>query len=290
MATKRTPLAHGLKRLQPRLYAMILALLLATLAMLLVRNCSHTYNHPFAGGLPPKSGGDTLDVAIEISPLAYSLAQDTVTGLDYEMLRDFAAEHGRAVKFHPFAPLDYAIRGLSEGNFDIVVSALPATAELKKRLLLTDCVYLDRQVLVQRRHSAKFVDKPAQLAGDTVWIADGSPFAERLLNLGHEIGDTIYVRQQPGRTAEHLAMLISAGTIDRAVINAGMALRICAADTALDASTPVSFTQFQTWALDTIRGRDLQSQINAWLKTYRQTPRYQALHRKYLSGGIWARE
>ena len=176
---KPRPIREHLRQRLPRIGAMVVALVVATAAMFLARQCSHRGDSPFRSGLPAKSGGDTLDVAIEISPLSYSLARDTISGLDYDILRAFSVQTRRPVKFHPFAPMDYALDGLRAGVFDVVVSSLPSTSSLKQELLLTDRVYLDRQVLVQRRHDPHFIREAHALAGDSVWIAAGSPLRDR---------------------------------------------------------------------------------------------------------------
>jgi ABC-type amino acid transport substrate-binding protein len=270
----------GRSAVMPRLWAMVAALVVAVGLMVFAQQCSHRRQAPFGNGAQHKSGGDTLDVAIEISPVAYSLAGDTVSGLDYDIINDLSRLHHRPVKFHPFAPLSYALDGLENGNFDMVVSSLPATSQLKQELLLTDRVYLDREVLVQRKDAARFIATPEALAGDTVWIASGSPFRERLANLSAEIGDTIYIEQNLNYTAEHLVMLIAAGEIERAVINEGIAREMQGMYDNIDVSTPVSFTQFQVWAL---RGDNhaLCDSVNAWLKAYRGTERYRQLLERY---------
>lgn len=263
-----------------RIGIMIVALVVATFFLFLAGKCSHNRTVTFGKGYPAKSGGDTLDVAIEVSPLSYSLARDTVSGLDYDLLRQMAAIHRRPVKFHPFAPLPWAMQGLREGTFDILISSLPSTSRLKDTLLLTRPVYLDRQVLVQRRADTAFVERAELLAGKTVWIADGSPLADRLANLAEEIGDTISVRSIPGRTAEHLVMLVSSGDIPRAVVNQGIAQRMCSADTTLSCNTPVSFTQFQTWAVSP-QNRELLKTLNSWLSTYSRTQAYSVTLSRY---------
>lgn len=267
---------------KPRVTTMVLAVVVVLGAMFLANKCSHQHQSPFGDNVPQKSGGDTLDVAIEISPIAYSLADDTVSGLDYEILCDLSRMHHRPVKFHPFAPLSYALQGLESGAFDLVVSSLPSTSQLKEELLLTDRIYLDREVLVQRRDSEHFISTPDALGGDSVWIASGSPFKERLRNLSSEIGDTIYICQNHQYTAEHLVMLIATNRIERAVVNEGVAQQMAKNYPNIDISTPVSFTQFQVWAL---RGdnTDLCKTINAWIKAYRKTDRYAALTKKYLN-------
>jgi ABC-type amino acid transport substrate-binding protein len=266
---------------RPRVASLIAALIAAVAVMFLAQKCSHKQQNPFASDAQ-KSGGDTLDIAIEISPIAFSMADDTISGLDYDIINDIAKKHNRGVKFHPFAPLSYALNGLDDGTFDVVVSSLPSTSQLKQSLLLTDRVYLDREVLVQRRNSKKFISTPEDLAADTVWIASGSPFRERLRNLSAEIGDTIYICQNYQYTAEHLVMLIATGQIERAVVNEGIAKQMAKQYENIDISTPVSFTQFQVWAL---RGdnTELRDTLNAWLREYRATPRYRQLIARYLN-------
>lgn len=269
------PLIHT-----PRLTAMIAALLIASGAMFFINKCSHRQSSPFSADMPRKSGGDTIDVAIEISPLSYSLAGDTVSGLDYDLLRTMCALHGRAVKFHPFAPMDYAMRGIKEGNFDLVVASLASTKQLKENLTLTDQVYLDHEVLLQRKDAGHFVHSAEELGGDTVFIGDGSPFMERLANLADEIGDTIFVMSTPGRTAEHLAIMVKSGSIPRAVISKRIADKFTERDSALDASTAVSFTQFQVWGLHK-DNTALRDTLNAWLASFRATPQYREILNRY---------
>lgn len=263
-----------------RILVMTLVLVLATAALLLAGKCSHRNTSPFGGEMPEKSGGDTIDVAIEISPLSYFADKDSISGLDYELLMDMSRRYGRAVKFHPFAPMAYAMRGLREGVFDVIVSSLPSVNSLKDSLLLTRSVYLDREVLVQRKADTAFVHRAEDLARREVWIADGSPLAERIHNLAEEIGDTVIVRTRPGYTAEHLVLLVGSGDIPNAVVNEGIAKRMCKADTTLSSSTPVSFTQFQVWAVSP-ENKDMKATLDTWIREYRRTPAYGALLSRY---------
>lgn len=260
----------------------LLALLVAVLCgMFFLKQCSQPNGYS-DGKFPPKSGGDTLDIAIEISPLSYSLSHDTVSGLDYDILRDLSKRHRRPVKFHPFAPLDYAIEGLENGYFDIVVSSLPSTRQLKDELPLTDEIYTDREVLVQRRDNPRFVKSAEMLAADTVWIAAGSPIRERLVNLSKEIGDTIIINEVAGATSELMILRTAIGELPRAVVNEGIARRLAAEYPDLDISTPVSFSQFQSWAVSPGRP-ELRDTLNSWLKEYRGTAKYQRLLKTYLN-------
>ncbi|MDE6137232.1 MAG: transporter substrate-binding domain-containing protein, partial [Muribaculaceae bacterium] len=81
--------------------------------------------------------GDTVHVAIEMSPLLYSRQGDSIVGLDYEIIRHIAAAHNLQVSFRPFVPLHFALEGLEAGTFDVVVAALPATTATRERYHMT---------------------------------------------------------------------------------------------------------------------------------------------------------
>lgn len=230
-----------------------------------------------------RPGGDTLSVAIQMSPLTYSFANDTAEGFDYELLRDMAAAHGVPVKFYPVNTLEQGYRDLYDRKYDLLVANMPATARLKEYFALTDAVYLSRQVLVQPDSSGEGVVTEADLLrGDTVYIAEGSPFGSRLQNLSAEVGDTIHVEVLPGMSSEQLAILTATGQIPRAVVSEAVARRIKGNYPHLDISTPLSLSQFQVWAVAPDDSTLLDS-INTWLNSFRQTPKYERLAEKYLA-------
>ncbi|MCM1066530.1 MAG: transporter substrate-binding domain-containing protein [Muribaculaceae bacterium] len=230
-----------------------------------------------------KAGGDTLTVAIEMSPLSYTLRNDTAEGFDYSILRAIGAEHHLTFDFYPTSDLDAAFLGLKNGDYDMVVASIPATNALKEYFLLTDAVYLDKQVLVQRRDStggAGAVSSQVQLLYDTVWVADGSPYRTRLRNMSRELGDTIYVESPAHHSSEHLAILTALGEVKQAVVNEAVARRIAAEYPNLDVSTPISFNQLQCWAVAPSDSVLLDS-LNLWLGEFKHTPQYKALMEKY---------
>ena len=265
-----------------RVSFLLLLLLAVILLMFGIKKCSR--QHSFGTSLKAesfKSGGDTLDVAIELSPLSYSMSGDTISGLDYELLTALSSIHNRPIKFHPFVPLKHATHGLREGRYDIVVSALPTTDSLKMEFLLTDKVFLDREVLLQIHNSPNFIPRPEDLVGDTVWIAAGSPFKQRIRNLAAESGDTIVVMEADGRSAEQLVIMVARGRIPRAVVNERVAAKMKDMKyKELDYTVPVSFTQFQTWALSK-NNQALRDTLNAWLADFRNTPAYDAILTRY---------
>ncbi len=269
----------------PRPATLIALLALALAAMFAISRCSHRLaDKPLfasAGDYPPKSGDDTLDVAIEISPLSYSLHGDSVSGLDYELLNGLARKYGLHIKYHAFAPLDWAVKGLEQGTFDILVSSLQSTSALKKRLPVTESVYIDRQVLVQNRDKAPLIKSPEQLGGDTVWIARNSPVAGRIANLAAEIGDTIIIDDSRALTAEHIVMLTAAGDVPRCVVGEGLARAMASKYPKLDISTPISFNQFQAWAVSP-KKKALLTKLNAMLAAYIHSDEYRSISSRYI--------
>lgn len=255
----------------------ILAIVLAT--MWLLGRCSRERSADFFLA-DTRPGGDTVVVAIEMSPLLYTRSGDSIAGLDYDIIRTIAADHGLPVRFRPFVPLHFALEGLERGDFDVVVAALPATSRTKETYNMTDPVYTGCQTLVQPADTSApgYVASQEQLAGKEVWLAQGSPYADRLVNLGRELGDTILVHSSPDYSAEHLCLLTATGRIPRAVVDAATARRLAADYPSLDVSVPVSLNQFQSWAV----GREsLRDSFNVWLDEFSHTAAYDSLLTRY---------
>ena len=262
---------------------LIICIVIAGLAVVGIMRRSDGRRSGLAEEFTPP-GGDTLAVAIEMSPLTYNLRNDTIEGFDYLLLRDIARKHGIPVVFYPFSQLEDAFLGLYEHRYNLLVASIPSTSTLKKYFPLTDAVYLDKQVLVQLADSAGGrgpILSQEQLRGDTVWIAEGSPFRTRLNNMAKELGDTITILSYPEHSSEHLAIMTATGDVKHTVVNEAVARRIAAMYPRLDIATPISFNQFQVWAVapgDTA----LRDSLNNWLGSFRHTEAYRRLANRYL--------
>lgn len=265
------------RQIKGRLPLLVGALTIVLVMMWMLGRCSRQRESDFAAVTDVRPAGDTLVVAIEMSPLLYTRSGDSITGLDYEIIRHIAAQHSLPVKFRPFVPLHYALDGLERGDYDVVVAALPATTETRSKYLMTDAVYTGRQVLVQLRDSASgkpHITSQEQLGGHKVWVVEKSPYKSRLANLGAELGDTIYVNTVPDYSAEHLCLLTATGEIPRAVVDEATARRMAEHYDRLDVTVPVSFNQFQSWAI----GREsLRDSFNLWLDEFSHSAAYDSL-------------
>lgn len=244
-----------------------------------LRKCNRSY---LSDELRP-SGGDTLDVAIEYLPISFYTIEDTLGGFNYDLMRMIAERHGLKLKFHPVVTLSKALQYIENDTYDILAADIPLTAEFKERYAFLEPVLLDKQVLVQLRDSSgnARVNNQLDLAGDTVWIVDGSSIESRIINLGHEIGDTIYVEHEKLYGPEQLFLMTALGEIKQAVINERVAEAMAKDYPDVDISTDISFTQFQSWIVSNKRP-EMRDSIDKWIKEIKLTPEYKELENRYL--------
>lgn len=260
-------------------------LLIAAIAtMTLTRKCSPGKALPAL--TRGNSQGDTIDAAIIYGPLSYYLYDDTIGGINYDLLNAYSKETGRPVKMWPVISLASALKKLEKGTYDILAS-LPADNSVKQRFLTTRSVFLDELVLIQLADSDGNikVKSALDLAGDTIHIQADSPADARLSNLANEIGAPIKVIREKDLSEEYLCMKVATGDFLYAVVNKKMAEAMQKRYPALSYDNPVSFTQFQVWLINkndsTTTDSVLLKSIDTWLMEYQKTAAYQELLEKY---------
>lgn len=251
------------QKLQSRRGSMPLYILLLAVALGLMFTARQCSSRRIGPAPDPVAGGDTLNVAIEISPSSLSLAGDTLSGPYYDLLHQACGHHGLPLKFHPYTRFEDALEWLDQGRCRLIVGDLPVTAELRDRLIFLNPVGVDKQVLVQLDDSAA-VKNQFDLAGRTVHVAAGSPYVQRLRNLSHEIGDTIYIAQDSDYSSEQLVILTALGEIPMAVVSSQTASALRERYPRLDTSVEISLNQFQSWALAP-RDSLLRDSLDLWL-------------------------
>ena len=269
------------KKWQLALY--LLLLVAAIVAMVMLRNCGGDEGLVGAHSrIDKESGGDTIDVAIEYSPLSYYTYGDTLGGFNYEFLKLLESSCELKFKYHPIVSLQHALDELKKGHYDVLAAQFPVTRENKEHYLFTSALYLDNQVLVQRTDEGLAIRSQLDLAGDTVNIVKGSPMRDRIISLSREIGDTIYVVQDSVYGPEQLFLMVATGDIKYAVINESIAKKLASTHPNVDVSQAISFTQFQSLTLD--KGSiELCDRLNESILKVKKMPQYNALLRKYFS-------
>ncbi len=250
--------------------------------MLSLKKCSNPLDNEV---YYERAGGDTINVAIEISPLSMSLSTDSIGGFYYDILNLISNKYNVNFKYHEFVPLSFAFNGLESGNFDIVVADIPATSELKEKYLLTEPLYIDHQILVQRKDKKTGkgnITDYTQLTSDSIWVVAGSPYINRIRNLSDELGcDEIYIIESPNFSSEQLIILTALGEVKQSVVNANIAKSMIKDYPQLDINTKISFNQFQVWALKHSNVK-LCDKFNHWIKEVKKLPEYDDLCKRYL--------
>lgn len=231
---------------------------------------------------PGNSGADTLDIGVVYGPLSYYMYADTLGGLNYDLLRRLGNDTGRKLKLWPVANVSEALNRLEKGNFDMLAS-LPLDNDLRSRFPVTNSVFLDRLVLVQREDGDGNVKvrSALDLGNDTVYIQKGSSAAGRMRNLSEETGTEIPVSEKSGLSEEYLCMKVASGEFPLAVVNEKTAMAMKEKYPALSYDNPVSFTQFQVWVVnpaDTV----LAVCVSRWLDSISETPFRSDLFERYL--------
>ena len=99
--------------------------------MYMLKTCSYKKNQ--TSNIP--SSGDTIDVAIEYSPLSLYTYDDTLGGFNYDIIRKIATDHNLYLKFHPIVSLTDATSKLEKGLYDILIAEFPLTSEFNNKYL-----------------------------------------------------------------------------------------------------------------------------------------------------------
>lgn len=226
---------------------------------------------------------DTIEVAIEYSPISFYRYGDTIGGLNYDIAQSIAREHGIVFRFKPIVNLAQSLKSLNDNKIDMLIADLPITAEMKEQHSFLEPAHMDRHVLVQLKDSLSadsLTMSQLELAGDTVWIVEGSFVKERIDNLGEEIGDTIYTNTVSASGSQELFMLVANGKVKQAVIPESVAKALIKEYPDVEIATDISFPQFQSWMISD-RHTALRDSLNKWITEFKTTTRYKELLQQY---------
>ena len=165
-----------------------------------------------------------LRMITEYNQSGYFVSGDTVQGFQYELSQAIAKLSGLEVQTHLEMSLAKSFEELSDNKCDVIARNIPITSEMRENYLFTEPIVLNKQVLVQRTAEANNGQAPIRnqldLAQKTLYIPKDSPALLRLQNLGHEIGDTIYVVEDELYSTEQLMIMVAKGNRSIDVTNA----------------------------------------------------------------------
>ena len=269
-----------LKNKNRQLIFYFLLLGITVFTMTLTQTCNNKRLSPVEQG---NSGSDTLDVAIIYGPLSYYIYDDTLGGINYDLLKKFEIETKTPVRLWPVGSISESMEKLETGTFDLLAS-VAADYSIKKRFPTSESIYLDRLVLVRNDNNTVFKGKnfsALDLANDTIHIVSGAPSKARINNLAKEIGEPIEIIEEPELTEELLCIKIAKGETRQGIVNEQTALKMKKEYPNLTFDNPVSFTQFQVWVMspeDSVKNL----KINRWLKEAENNGILKGIQEKYI--------
>lgn len=268
-----------------KLFRYLVPVVIVLALLFSLRNCEKKekpVGHPRDYAAIAKEG--ILRVATEYNSISFYVDGDTVSGFHYELIEAFARDKGLKVEVNPLMSFEERLKGLSEGQYDVIAYGILATSELKDSLLLTSPIVLNKQVLVQRKENSEndslYIRSQLDLARRTLHVVKGSPSILRIRNLGNEIGDTIYIQEIEKYGDEQLIALVAHGDIDYAVCDESIAEAAADSLPQIDINTAISFTQFYSWAVSK-QSPVLLDSLNTWLDKFQKEKEYRKIYQKY---------
>ncbi len=232
--------------------------------------------------LPQINRSGYLRVAIDGGRLGFMVQEDSVCGLQYELIKAFADSLGLELRFIRENDIRENVDDLLGGNCDIVASYIPRSKEWIGEVSLTRPLLTTRAVLVQYCEADnKIIEKQYDLANDTIYLPENSPFEMRIKNLSEEIAEPIHIIEIKDKSIDQIVKLVADGKIKQTVCTEQLAKRMLLENPTIDVSLLISFEQEYCWAVHH-KSRLLLIKLNAFLDNMLETSEYWNIYRKYI--------
>lgn len=227
---------------------------------------------------------DTLRIVTDLHQARNSGGSGKASGFHYELAELVGKESGLEFAVIVENSLAKSLEGLEKRDFDIVARPIIVSDLSKERLLLSDGLNTDKQVLVQRKsryNGGKPVIKSVvELAGKEVHIQDDETVRMILENLAVETGDSIYVVPEKDCSNEQIATMVAEGVIDYAVCDYSTARKMARYLKQIDITLPVSFEMQQSWGVRK-ESPVLLDSLDTWMERVKSTRNFRRLLNKY---------
>ncbi|MDR1707947.1 MAG: transporter substrate-binding domain-containing protein [Prevotella sp.] len=229
-----------------------------------------------------KSG--TLHIVTDYNSIGYFVSGDTIAGFNHDLIQLIETYIPIKIEVSLESSLEKSIEDLKKGKYDVLARNIPVTTLLRDSLKFTEAIVQNRQVLIQRKKSFNDNTEPIRshldLAKKTIYISAKSPAKLRLQNLSHEIGDTIYIKEDQVYGSEQLAILVASKEIDYAVCDEKTAENIAKGLPEIDYATFIGFTHLEAWAVRE-QSPILLDSLNTWIQRLKKTDAYKKIYSKY---------
>ena len=248
---------------------------------------------------------DTIIALTTYNSTSYFLYRGQPLGYEYDLLKDFAEETDVVLRMR-VVPKDSLLFMLNRGDGDIAASRIVPTEADTANFAYTTELYHTRPVVVQRegrpqnalssvaeddiespdsftsdtvKVNVKPVVSPADLAGTRVYLSDGSPYTDRLVELEDRITGDIEV-VEVDTSSETIIRQVARGRIPLTVAQENVAQLEETLYTNLAVAPAVGPLHPVTWAVRK-NAPSLQTALNAWIAENRDDARWDQLYEKY---------
>lgn len=233
-----------------------------------------------------------LIAATDYNSISYFVYRGQPMGYQYEMLKMFSEYLGVKFEIEVENDLEKCFDLLDKREIDLIAMGLTVTKERSKMIDFTFPHTQTRQVLVQRKPinwrdmktwdevEEAMIRNPLELGGKTIHVQKNSSFLKRLEHLSEEIGDTIYIVQDPEMEVEELIKEVADGNIDFTIADEHVAMVNQKYYSNIDVKTPISFPQNVAWAVKK-DSDSLRLAINDWLSEYKNSFLCRITYNKY---------
>jgi membrane-bound lytic murein transglycosylase F len=255
--------------------------------------------------------GDTLVAVTRFNSTSYFLYRGQPMGYEYELLQNFAVANDVHLRVLVVEDFDEMREALRTGEADVAAARLFPDGVLQGRVAFTEPLFETQRTLVQRSDApeaaaqtdvqaraltddewgfdvpetvavrARLIQRPDELAGETVHVGEESGAQRQLVELSDSIDGTIeIVEVDPDITTETLIRRVASGEIEFTVSRENVAQlqqeRYANIEVRPIVGPPVGLV----WA--TRRGsEELLHAINQWIAAERDGQLFETLYRKY---------
>ena len=247
---------------------------------------------------------DTITAIAAYNSTTYFIYRGEPMGYEYELLKQFAADHGLALKVIVVQNRDSMFAMLRSGKVDLVANRLVPAPEDSGVVAYSLALYHVPPVVVQRKAPpavaaaklpkpadtlitegsptairARVVQRPADLAGKKVTLPENSPFRWTLLELSDTVTGDIRVVEMDS-SSEALIRAVSKGTVDYTVAQGNLAQLQGAYFKNLLIRPVIGDSKKVAWAVRR-NDRTLLDTLNAWIADEKRGALFERTYKKY---------
>jgi len=233
-----------------------------------------------------------LKVSTIYSATSYFLYKGQTMGFEYELLSRFADYLNVELEIVVANNIDNLIPNLKNGKVDLIGYGLTIIKDRQEEVSFSDILFLNHQVLVQRKPAnwrqmklheidKMLVRDAIELENKVVSVRENTSYNERLKHLSDEIGGDIKIDLIDGETTtDEIIKMVVDGKVEYTVADNNIAEIVASSYPILDVRVPISLSQKNGWVTRKNSPKLLKA-LNSWLKEFKRNADYNVLYAKY---------